>query len=90
MHPHTASGCPCERRYACVHGRHHAYTRRVDIIENCLNCKMRAEHIFCDLPPAALQAFESIKYATTYPKGAVLLVEGQAPRGIYVLSAKGA
>ena len=57
----------------------------LDIIENCLNCKMRAEHIFCDLPPAALQAFESIKYATTYPKGAVLFVEGQAPRGIYVL-----
>src|ERR1700758_873338 len=46
---------------------------------------MRAEHIFCDLPPAALQSFESIKYATAYPKGAVLFVEGQAPRGIFVL-----
>jgi CRP/FNR family transcriptional regulator len=32
-----------------------------------------------------LQAFESIKYATAYPKGAVLFVEGQAPRGIFVL-----
>jgi CRP/FNR family cyclic AMP-dependent transcriptional regulator len=56
-----------------------------DIIENCLTCKMRAEHIFCDLPPAALQAFESIKFSTAYPKGAVLFVEGQAPRGIFVL-----
>ena len=46
---------------------------------------MRAEHIFCDLPPAALQSFESIKYATAYPKGAVLFVEGQTPRGIFVL-----
>src|SRR6201995_6031401 len=46
---------------------------------------MRAEHIFCDLAPAALQSFESIKYATAYPKGAVLFVEGQAPRGIFVL-----
>jgi CRP/FNR family cyclic AMP-dependent transcriptional regulator len=57
----------------------------LDIIENCLTCKMRAEHIFCDLPAAALQSFENIKYATAYPKGAVLFVEGQSPRGIFVL-----
>src|SRR5215467_1782508 len=46
---------------------------------------MRADRLFCDLPTSALQAFESIKYATAYPKGAVLFVEGQAPRGIFVL-----
>ena len=57
----------------------------LDIIESCLSCKMRAEHIFCNLPPTALQSFETIKYATAYPKGAVLFVEGQAPRGIFVL-----
>jgi CRP/FNR family transcriptional regulator, cyclic AMP receptor protein len=57
----------------------------LDIIENCLGCKMRAEHSFCDLAPAALQYFEAIKYSTTYPKGAVLFVEGQEPRGIFVL-----
>jgi CRP/FNR family transcriptional regulator, cyclic AMP receptor protein len=57
----------------------------LDIIESCLTCKTRSEHLFCDLPGAALQTFESIKYATAYPKGAVLFVEGQAPRGIFVL-----
>jgi len=57
----------------------------LDIIESCLACKVRAERIFCDLPTSALQAFETIKYATAYPKGAVLFVEGQAPRGIFVL-----
>jgi CRP/FNR family transcriptional regulator, cyclic AMP receptor protein len=57
----------------------------LDIIESCLTCKTRSEHLFCDLPAAALQTFESIKYATAYPKGAVLFVEGQAPRGIFVL-----
>ena len=57
----------------------------LDIIESCLACKMRAEHVFCDLSPTALQAFESIKYAAAYPKGAVLFLEGQAPRGIFVL-----
>jgi CRP/FNR family cyclic AMP-dependent transcriptional regulator len=57
----------------------------LEIIESCLSCKMRSEKIFCDLPESALQRFEDIKYATAYPKGAVLFVEGQAPRGIFVL-----
>lgn len=55
------------------------------LIESCLTCKIRAGRIFCDLSTAALQAFERIKYATVYPKGAILFKEGQAPRGIFVL-----
>jgi CRP/FNR family transcriptional regulator, cyclic AMP receptor protein len=57
----------------------------LDIIESCFTCKLRAERIFCDLGASALQSFEAIKYATAYPKGAVLFVEGQSPRGIFVL-----
>jgi CRP/FNR family transcriptional regulator, cyclic AMP receptor protein len=57
----------------------------LDIIENCLTCKFRAERIFCDLPTADLQAFEAIKYSSAYPKDALLFVEGQSPRGIFVL-----
>jgi CRP/FNR family cyclic AMP-dependent transcriptional regulator len=57
----------------------------LDIIESCLTCKLRAGRIFCDLSTAALQAFERIKHAIAYPKGAVLFIEGQAPRGIFVL-----
>src|SRR5271169_2316808 len=57
----------------------------MEIVESCLTCKLRAERIFCDLPASALQAFENIKYATAYPQGAVLFVEGQMPRGIFVL-----
>src|SRR6202140_5493061 len=53
--------------------------------ESCITCRLRADRIFCDLPANALQAFENIKYATAYPDGAVLFVEGQAPRGIFVL-----
>ena len=56
----------------------------MEIVESCLKCKLRAGRI-CDLPPAALQAFEGIKYATAYPRGAVLFVQGQLPRGIFVL-----
>ena len=57
----------------------------MEIVESCITCKLRTDRIFCDLPPTALQAFENIKYATAYPQGAVLFVEGQMPRGIFVL-----
>jgi CRP/FNR family transcriptional regulator, cyclic AMP receptor protein len=57
----------------------------MEIVESCLTCKLRADRIFCDLPPSALRSFEDIKYATSYPEGAVLFVEGQEPRGIFVL-----
>jgi CRP/FNR family transcriptional regulator len=55
------------------------------IIENCLICNLRSERFFCDLPRTALAAFEKIKYSSAVPQGAVLFVEGQAPRGMYVL-----
>ena len=57
----------------------------LEITESCLTCKMRVGRIVCDLSTAALQAFERIKFATAYPKGAILFLEGQAPRGIFVL-----
>jgi len=68
-----------------VHGGIMLSPYGLDIIESCLTCKMRTERLFCYLPASALQGFENIKYATAYPKGAVLFVEGQAPRGIFVL-----
>jgi CRP/FNR family transcriptional regulator, cyclic AMP receptor protein len=57
----------------------------LNIIESCLTCRMRAERIFCDLPTSVLRAFDAMKFGTAYPKGAVLFVESQAPRGIFVL-----
>lgn len=57
----------------------------MEIVESCLTCKLRAHRIFCDLPASALQAFEAIKYTAAYPKGAVLFVERQQPRGIFVI-----
>ncbi len=57
----------------------------MEIVESCLTCKLRADRIFCNLQATVLQNFEDIKYATAYPPGAVLFVEGQVPRGVFVL-----
>ena len=53
----------------------------IQITENCLLCKLRQSGFFCNLPPASLQELDKVKYASAYPQGAVLFVEGQAPRG---------
>jgi CRP/FNR family transcriptional regulator len=57
----------------------------LEIIESCVTCRLRADKIFCNLPAHTVQALEAIKYTTAYPKGAVLFVEGQAPRGVFIL-----
>jgi len=57
----------------------------LQVVENCLICKLRTDGFFCDLPKPTLEAFEKIKYSTAYPQGAVLFVEEQAPRGLYMI-----
>ncbi|HZR27239.1 MAG TPA: Crp/Fnr family transcriptional regulator [Terriglobales bacterium] len=55
------------------------------IIENCLKCQHREDHLFCNLSNSALIALQKIKATSVYPKGALLFIEGQAPRGVYIL-----
>ena len=57
----------------------------LEITENCLICKLRHSGFFCDLPRPSLEELEKIKYASAFPEGAVLFVEGQAPRGVYIV-----
>jgi CRP/FNR family transcriptional regulator len=57
----------------------------LEVIENCAECKLRCDNFFCDLPPDTLQHLESLKYATVFPKGSILFVEGQSPRGVFML-----
>src|SRR5712691_10595575 len=44
-----------------------------------------ADKTFCDLPPAVADALEQEALTTTYPTGAVLFAEGQAPRGVFIV-----
>ena len=55
------------------------------IIEDCLKCPVLKDRVFCNLPPAALKSLDEISSPGTYPKGAVLFVEGQEARGVYIL-----
>lgn len=56
-----------------------------DCRDNCLTCPVREEHLFCNLPTPALQKLNEIKSTAVYPKSAILFIEGQQPRGVFVL-----
>jgi CRP/FNR family cyclic AMP-dependent transcriptional regulator len=59
----------------------------LNIIDNCLICPVREEHLFCNLPLPAVQRLNEIKSAAVYPKSTMLFIEGQQPRGVFVLCA---
>src|SRR6476619_3091738 len=57
----------------------------LNILDNCVTCPVREEHLFCNLPGPALQRLNDMKSTAVYPKSAMLFIEGQQPRGVFVL-----
>jgi CRP/FNR family cyclic AMP-dependent transcriptional regulator len=54
-------------------------------VQSCLDCVLRPDRLFCDLPAEALPAFDGIKTVSNCARGTTLFREGQAAHGIYLL-----
>jgi len=57
----------------------------LDIHNNCSECDVRSERIFCNMSQEGIDVLESIKFTGVYPKGSLLFVEGEEPRGVFIL-----
>jgi CRP/FNR family transcriptional regulator len=57
------------------------------MVENCHTCPLRRPGWFCHLSPDVLHSFSASSHLSSFPGGAILFVEGQMPRGAYVLCA---
>jgi CRP/FNR family cyclic AMP-dependent transcriptional regulator len=57
----------------------------LDVIESCMGCKASHDNFFCRFSPNVLRSLDSASYHSVMPPGALLFVEGQSPRGVYVL-----
>ena len=55
------------------------------ILDNCVTCPVREEHLFCNLSLSAVKKLNEIKSTAIYPKSTMLFIEGQQPRGVFVL-----
>jgi CRP/FNR family transcriptional regulator, cyclic AMP receptor protein len=70
---------------ACSLGKRYHNLVACAVQLSCLNCGLRPDRAFCDLPPDALKAFEAIKTIALHPRGAILFNEGRPARGAFIL-----
>lgn len=57
----------------------------LEIIESCMNCKSSRDGFFCRFSAPVLRAMDAASHHTVMPAEALLFVEGQTPRGIFIL-----
>jgi CRP/FNR family cyclic AMP-dependent transcriptional regulator len=55
------------------------------VVDDCLRCTLRDTNFFCGVSPATMKALDQIKHTSSYPEGAVIFMEGEAARGVYLL-----
>lgn len=60
-------------------------TPRIEISDDCATCPVRKDGFFCHMTKKTLAEFRRIKFASVYPSGTVLFMEGQVPRGVHML-----
>jgi len=53
--------------------------------DTCLTFRLRGNAFFCRLSEATLKDLDALTFVSAYPQDAILFMERQAPRGIYVL-----
>ncbi len=53
--------------------------------ENCQTCRFRKAGFFCQTSPEAIKGLDSLKSVSAYPEGAVLFIEKQEARGVFLL-----
>ena len=54
-------------------------------VVNAVQKLIPVDKTFCDLPPAIADAVEQAALTPSYPTGAVLFAEAQAPRGVFIV-----
>jgi len=57
----------------------------LNIVENCTECPSARPDFFCGFSHPALLSLDQISHKSTLPAGAILFVEGQRPRGMFIL-----
>ena len=57
----------------------------LNILDNCTTCPVRKQHLFCNLSPSLVERLNAITSPAIYPRAAMLFVEGQKGRGVFVL-----
>lgn len=57
----------------------------IPITEKCSECAAARSGFFCKFSESTLAAWDGVTHTSTLPAGAILFVEGQSPRGMFVI-----
>jgi CRP/FNR family cyclic AMP-dependent transcriptional regulator len=57
----------------------------IELDETCTTCEGAKAGFFCGFSRPALEVLDEITHKSTLPAGAILYVEGQSPRGMFIL-----
>ncbi len=57
----------------------------LEITENCADCAHRRKGFFCGFSDEGRDALSMVSHTSVLPAGAILFVEGQAPRGMFII-----
>lgn len=57
----------------------------LEITDDCLECTSLSRGFFCEFSDPVLQSLDRVSHKTVLPAGAILFVEGQAPRGMFMV-----
>lgn len=57
----------------------------LEMCESCVTCKLNQPGWFCNTSQEGLKSLATAGHLTVYPGGALLFVEGQRPRGVFIL-----
>jgi len=57
----------------------------LEIVDNCTECSHMSPEHFCAVSAPALHSLDAISHKSTLPAGAILFVEGQPPRGLFII-----
>src|SRR5215472_5653330 len=53
--------------------------------DDCVSCQLRTESSLCGLSPRTAQYLGAIRRPSSYPAGAILFMEGEQARGVYIV-----
>jgi CRP/FNR family cyclic AMP-dependent transcriptional regulator len=83
----TGSGCTTRPPRSAARETDMKAPYGLEIIDNCTECSHTKPGFFCEFSLPALQSLNQVSHKSVLPAGAILFVEGQSPRGMFILCA---
>ena len=75
----------CKKRQTVDEDENMKTPYELELTENCAECTGQTPGSFCEFAPDLLQALDDVSHKMVLPSGAILFVEGQTPRGIFIV-----